>query len=167
MNERIYDIQAREAVKVAIRRPQFTHSQDVGVDGDHPPRPSYARSRILSQLEPRNSGTNPRPLNVTLRSRNGRALFRSAMILRRPRSTNARRVVRSRLAIFRASRKSASDMSRVVFTFHTPDLVDMGRRWTPIFSATATSPRAASTTGSTPHCRRSSVRTPCRGRRAG
>src|SRR5260370_35010980 len=26
MDERIYDIEAREAIKVAIRRPQFTHS---------------------------------------------------------------------------------------------------------------------------------------------
>ena len=98
----------------------------VGVEGNHPPRPLYARSRILSQSASRNSGTNPCPLNVTLRSRNGRAAFRSAMILRSPCSTSARRAVRSRTAIFRASRKSGSDISSVVLTFHIHGFANMG-----------------------------------------
>jgi hypothetical protein len=48
------------------------------------------------------------------------------MILRNPCSTSARNVVRSRAAIFRASRKSGSDMSSVVFTFHIHDFANMG-----------------------------------------
>src|SRR5260370_4389830 len=235
MDERIYDIEAREAIKVAIRRPQFTHSvlttqrsnprivntrpghtaccqqgaqigpmlfrlgeqyerrrlkqqidvvesngercrrtvysrachnseefmqagpgngpcrtalgqlreaahrrlvkrsilavrvdQDVGVEGYHPPRPSYARSRIFSQSASRNSGTNPSPLNVTMRNLKGRPTLRSAMIFRNPCSTRARRVVRSRVAIFRASRNKGSDISSVVFTAHIPVCINMG-----------------------------------------
>jgi hypothetical protein len=101
-------------------------NQYIGIEGDHPPRPSYARSRILSQSASHNSEANPWPLNVTLRNRNERAAFRSAMILRRPCSTSARRVVRSRAAIFRASCRSGSEISSVVFTCHIPGFYNMG-----------------------------------------
>jgi hypothetical protein len=100
--------------------------EDVGVEGYHPPRPSYARSRIFSQSASRNSGTSPSPLNVTTRNLKGRSAFRSATILRNPCSTSSRRVVRSRVAIFRASRNNGSDISSVVFTAHIPVCCNMG-----------------------------------------
>jgi hypothetical protein len=90
-------------------------NEQVGVESDHPPRPSYAISRVFSQEAPDTPGCSPLPLNVALRSRKAFALLRWLRTCRRPCSTMARTVVPSRAAMLRASCNSAFGISTVVF----------------------------------------------------
>src|SRR5204862_6096526 len=89
--------------------------EDVGIDGDHEPWPSYARSRIAAQPPSRNSGRSPRPRNLTLRRVNRFAAPRRLLsTCRSPSSTSARIVVPVRAASSLAALKMASAISMVV-----------------------------------------------------
>ena len=90
--------------------------EDVGVDGDHAPRSSYAASRSLSHDAPRNSACSPFPLKLARRSLKGARSFESATTRCSPRSNNVLRVTPSRAARLRTSRNSGSEISTVVFT---------------------------------------------------
>src|SRR5579885_388783 len=83
-------------------------------------------SRILSQDASRNSGRNPRPPKLASRSRNRLVRRCAATTCRRPRSTRARTVVRSRAAILVALFSSGSEMSSVVFMGNTCCTANMG-----------------------------------------
>src|SRR5204863_4387117 len=89
--------------------------QQIRVCGDHPPRFSYAISRIRSQEAPAMSGLSPLPRNVAFRSRNLPARFRSVMTRRNPSMMRTRSVVSWRAATRFASSMSESGISTVVF----------------------------------------------------
>jgi hypothetical protein len=97
-------------------RNSVQYCSDSASEGDYPPRPSYEASRSRSQAASANSGRRPRPLKLALRRRNaGLRCFLAATTWRKPISTSARKVVRSRAANFRASCSNASEISSVVF----------------------------------------------------
>src|SRR6266508_1672882 len=89
--------------------------QQIRVYGDHPPRWSYAISRMRSQEAPATSGWRPLPRNVAFRSRNAPARFRSVMTRRNPSIIRTRSVVSWRAATRFASSMSESGISTVVF----------------------------------------------------
>ena len=89
--------------------------QEISVYADHPPRFSYAISRMRSQEAPATSGRRPLPRNVAFRSRNAPTRFRSVMTRRKPSMIRTRSVVSWRAATRFASSISESGISTVVF----------------------------------------------------
>src|SRR5438067_4638375 len=89
--------------------------QEISVYANHPPRFSYAISRMRSQEAPATSGWRPLPRNVAFRSRNAPARFRSVMTRRNPSMIRTRSVVPWRAATRFASSSSDSGISTVVF----------------------------------------------------
>jgi len=89
--------------------------EEIGIDSDHPPRPSYAMSRRRSHGAPATSGWRPFPLKVAFRSRKPAELRRSVRTRRNPSTIKTRSVVRCLEASFRASFISVSGISTVVF----------------------------------------------------
>src|SRR5262245_29038198 len=89
--------------------------EEIRIKGDHPPRPSYATSRMRSHGTPATLAWRPVPLKVALRSRKAPACLRSATMRRNPSSTRARNVVPSWDASFRTSSNRVCGISTVVF----------------------------------------------------
>jgi len=89
--------------------------EEIGIDGDHPPRPSYTMSRRRSHGAPATSGWRPFPLKLAFLRRKPAELRRTVRTRRNPSTIRTRSVVRCLEASFRASFISVSGISTVVF----------------------------------------------------